>query len=263
MPGAANMPDNRRKTMQVDFDEKQREFTAYIRNPVANRPPADVSGQRMALYRELIFNNIRNFLGSNFPVIKTLLDDRQWHELVQDFFSKHVSKSPYFSEIPEEFIAFLQEERDNPADFPFLLELAHYEWVEMALSIAKEEPALNAGADCMTGLLVQPARLSPLAWPLAYQYPVHKISPAYLPGQPPDETTFLLVYRDQTDEVRFLEITHLAYRLLSLLEALQPVLIKDCISQLAKELNPLDQAAFFNAGETLARGLAERGVIVL
>ena len=32
-----------------------------------------------------------------------------------------------------------EDERDNEADFPFLLELAHYEWVEMALSIAKDD----------------------------------------------------------------------------------------------------------------------------
>ncbi len=247
--------------MKVDFNAKQREFAAYIRNPFEIPPPADVPGRRMALYRELFFNNIGNFLSSNFPVIRTLLDDQQWDELVQDFFSKHVSKSPYFSEIPEEFIAFLQAERDNPEDFPFLLELAHYEWVEMALFIAKEESAVNAGD--IDDLSNQPVRLSPLAWPLVYQYPVHKISPANLPGQPPAQATFLVVYRDQSDDVHFLEITPLAYRLLSLIEQLQPVPIKAGLSQLAKELNPSDQAAFFSAGETLVGGLVERGVIVM
>jgi len=249
--------------MNVDFNAKQREFAAYLRNPVKNSPPADVPTQRMALYRELFFNNIDNFLSSNFPVIKTLLEGPQWHELVQDFFSHHVSKSPYFSEIPEEFIVFLQQERDNPADYPFLLELAHYEWVEMALSIAKEEPTINAGIEPIDGLHVNPARLSPLAWPLAYQYPVHKISPAYLPQEPPDEATFLVVYRDRYDEVHFLEITPLAYRLLTLIEELQPVHIKDCLGQLAKEFTPPDQANFIDAAETLVSELAKRRVIVI
>jgi hypothetical protein len=39
-------------------------------------------------------------------------------------------------------IAYLQNERKtNADDYPFILELAHYEWVEMALSIAQEELA--------------------------------------------------------------------------------------------------------------------------
>ena len=67
-----------------------------------------------------------------------------------------------------------------------MLELAHYEWVEMALSIAKEELVINnRGFD---DLLNKNIRLSPLAWPLAYQYPVQKISPDYLPADAPRTT---------------------------------------------------------------------------
>jgi Uncharacterized protein conserved in bacteria len=174
--------------MKVDFNAKQREFAAYIRNPEANPAPADVAKQRMAMYRELFFNNIENFLSSNFPVIRKLLDDQQWQALAQDFFANHTCESPYFSEIPEEFIGFLQQERSHLDDFPFLVELAHYEWVEMALSIAKEELVINPLP--ITDLSTKSLQVSPLAWPLAYQYPVHKIAPNFLPLTPPESATF-------------------------------------------------------------------------
>ena len=115
------------------------EFAAYIRDPENNPVPADVKEQRMVMYRELFFNNIEGFLSGNFPVLRKILDDQQWFALAQDFFAKHPCQSPHFSQIPEEFLDYLQNERDSSEDFPFMLELAHYEWVEMALSIAKED----------------------------------------------------------------------------------------------------------------------------
>lgn len=245
--------------MNVDFNAKQREFAAYIRNPFQNPAPADVPEARMAMYRELFFNNIDNFLASNFPVIRAILDDRQWFELAQDFFSQHVAKSPYFSEIPEEFIAFLQEERSKPDDFPFLLELAHYEWVEMALSIAKEEPVANPQN---TGnLLTQRIALSQLAWPLVYRYPVHKISPGFLPSQPPPQATFLVVYRNLTDDVHFLEITAMTYRLLACIEQSRPVLTVDCLGQILTDVQAPEPDKLIEGALQVLGGLVEKNIV--
>jgi len=69
-----------------DFDQKQREFAAYIRDPEHNPIPAGIQEQRMAMYRELFFNNINGFLAGNFPVLRALLTDEQWFALAQDFF---------------------------------------------------------------------------------------------------------------------------------------------------------------------------------
>ena len=149
--------------MGADFKAKQLEFTRYIRNPQSNPLPADVKPERMAIYRELIFNNIDGFLAGNFPVIRRLLSDEQWYALIQDFFVVHRSKTPYFAEIAGEFLDYLQNERNNAGDYPFLLELAHYEWVEMALSIAAESS--QAGTFGYENLAEEHVQLSPLAWP--------------------------------------------------------------------------------------------------
>ncbi|MGR9013844.1 MAG: HvfC family RiPP maturation protein [Gammaproteobacteria bacterium] len=245
--------------MRVDFKAKQLEFAAYIRDPENNPPPADVPLQRIAMYRELFFNNIDSFLSANFPVLRTLLNDRQWFELGQDFFVKHSSRSPHFSEIPEEFLAYLQNERDSSADFPFMLELAHYEWVEMALSISKETILYHP--QNLDNLLYQRVKLSPLAWPLAYQYPVQKISPDFLPETAPEVATFLVAYRDQDDEVNFIEITPITYRLLEIIQEHEVLLTEDCLKQVAEEIHHPNPEIIIAGGLQILKELTEKTVI--
>lgn len=245
--------------MSVDFKVKQLEFTRYIRDPVNNPAPADVKPERMATYRELIFNNIEGFLAGNFPVIRKILDDVQWFELAQDFFSKHTSRTPYFSEIAEEFLDYLENERANPTDFPFLLELAHYEWVEMALSIAKDE--VRAKQHLPGDLLHQTVKLSPLAWPLVYQFPVQLISPEYLPLAPPEQPTCLIAYRDQDDEVKFVEINSMTYRLLEIIQEHGRIITEACLNQVAQEFHHPNHDAIITGGLQILKDLAKKIVI--
>jgi uncharacterized protein len=245
--------------MSIDFKAKQHEFTQYIRDPAANPAPADVKPERMAMYRELIFNNIESFLAGNFPVIRKILDDEQWLELSQDFFLKHACKTPYFSEIAEEFLYYLENERSNSDDFPFLLELAHYEWVEMALSIAKEDVDPNQQEP--HNLLYQTIRLSPLAWPLLYQFPVQNISPDYLPLVSPEQPTCLLAYRGTDDEVKFIEINAVTYRMLEIIQERGQVRTEDCLKQLAAESQHPNPDIIVMGGLQIIKDLVEKTVL--
>jgi hypothetical protein len=242
-----------------DFDQKQREFAAYIRDPEHNPVPAGIQEQRMAMYRELFFNNINGFLAGNFPVLRALLTDEQWFALAQDFFANHRSESPHFSEIPEEFLYFLEHERDNADDFPFMLELAHYEWVEMVLAISKEELIINHSELTLESRV----QLSPLAWSLAYQYPVHKISPDFLPTTPAEQPTCLIVYRGTDDEVHFIEITPITYRLLAIIEAHESLIVADCLQKLIQETQHPNPELMMTAGVQILTELAEKMIVVL
>lgn len=245
----------------VDFKAKQLEFTRFIRNPEVNPMPADVKPERMAMYRELIFNNIDGFLASNFPVIRKLLDDRQWLALVQDFFSKHHCKTPYFSEIAEEFLDYLENERNEPDDYPFLLELAHYEWVEMALSIVKEDAEIvKFDADDLSNCKL---KLSPLAWPLVYRFPVHLISPEFIPLEPSGQPVCFLVYRDRSDDVKFTEINALTYRMLEIMESQDGIATIDCLSQVADEFNHLNRDSVIAGGLQILEDLVEKEVVLI
>jgi len=246
--------------MPADFKAKQLEFTRYIRNPELYSVPEDVKPERMAMYRELIFNNINSFLASNFPVIRKILDDQQWFDLVQNFFSSHSSKTPYFSEIAEEFLEYLENERNSDDDFPFLLELAHYEWVEMALSVLKEEADLSEQKS-IDELRHCTIKLSPLALPLVYRFPVHLIDPEYLPLTPPAQPTFIVVYRNLEDEVKFMEVAPMTYRLLEIIDE-QGQILADCLfKQVADESQHSDPEAIITGGLTTIKDLIEKTVI--
>lgn len=247
--------------MAVDFSTTQREFAGYIRAPFENPSPADVDPVRMAMYRELFFNNINSFLASNFPVLKTLLTDEQWREMAEDFYVRHSCRTPYFSQIAEEFLDYLQNERDNPADYPFLLELAHYEWVEMALSIAQEQATIG-DADFIADPLNRVIRLSPLAWPLLYRFPVQTISPDVLPEAPDDQPTCLIVYRDLDDDVHFLKTTPLTIRALQFLEEHGAMSGRACLERLGAEFQQLELATVFEFGARMLTELAEKGIVI-
>lgn len=247
---------------KVDFKIKQAEFAAYIRDPVNNPRPADVKKKRMDTYRELFFNNVDSFLGSNFPVLKKILTDQQWYELTQDFFSKHPSQSPYFSEIPEEFLDYLQNERYNPNDYPFLLELAHYEWVEMALSISKEHTLPVDDAFISNLLLHQNIAISALAWPLAYQYPVQQISPTFLPESVPEQATYLVVYRDSADDVHFMQINAMTFRLLLIIQSHDGIESVECLQLLATESDHPNPQILLEGGLQILQDMARKGLII-
>lgn len=189
-----------------DFQRKQYEFAAHIRDPQKNAAPDGIEDRRMAIYRDLFFNNLQSLLGNTFPVLKQLSGKERWAGLIREFMAKHEAQTPYFLEIPKEFLAFLEHEHTPDADDPrFLLELAHYEWVELALSVSTDRndlTAIDPDGDLLEGAPV----MSVLAWPLAYRYPVHRISQTYQPTEPGEQPTYLAIYRNLDNEISFMEL---------------------------------------------------------
>lgn len=247
--------------MANSFLDTQTTFTNFVRNPEKNPIPGDVKPERMLMYRELLFNNVNSFLTSNFPVLHKILEPVHWLELVQDFFSQHHCDTPYFSEIPEEFINYLQDERNvTEIDPPFMVELAHYEWVEMALSIAKHELPADT-AEFLNNPLQAPLYLSPLAWPLLYQYPVHRLSPEFQPFEAPEAPTYLVVYRDAGDDVHFSEINAVTMRLLELIQQQPGLDAEQYLRQLSEECKTTDQAAFFRYGQEFIKEMVQKAII--
>jgi hypothetical protein len=247
---------------QADFIQQQLAFAAHIRDPDNVSGPADVEDRRMAIYRELFYNNVAGFIQSGFPVLHAISDDASWHRRVRAFFRDHHCQTPYFTQIAAEFVEWLENERgEHPDDPPFLRELAHYEWVELALSISDADrhlPAVDPNGDLMDGVPV----LSPLAWPLAYQWPVQHIGPEYLPDVPGEQPTYLVVNRDRLDKVHFLEINAVTYRLLQLLSEQAAPTGQEALQQITEELGHPDPAAVIEHGRALLDDLRARNILL-
>ncbi len=243
------------------FQQQQYAFAAHIRNPNENPKPVNVPKTRMAVYNELFYNNIEGVLNSAFPVIRSLNSEEDWHALVRHFFSLHRAKTPYITELPQEFLDYLLHERVNRYDSAFLYELAHYEWVELALGIAKEESNsdhLNRDGDLMEGAPF----LSPLAWPLSYQFPVHKIAANFQPEECPEAATHLVVYRDLDDEVGFLELNPVAARLLQLIGENRQLNGRALLAQIAKKIKHPNPETVIAGGKQIFSELYRRQILL-
>ena len=244
------------------FARTQRAFAAHIRDPARCPAPAAVEDRRMAIYRDLFVNNLSSLLESAFPVLRGLLPDAHWRALIRDFLIRHRCHTPLFAEISQEFLDYLGNERGGvQEDPPFLLELAHYEWVELALGLAEDEadPALtDPSGDLMAGLPV----VSPLVWNLTYRFPVHRIAPDFQPREPGEHPTHLLVYRNCQDRVEFLETNTVTQRLLHLLRDRPGQTGLEIIEAIAMELNHPRPQQVIDAGRQLMEDLRARHIIL-
>jgi hypothetical protein len=246
-----------------EFQKKQYAFAAHIRDPQNVPAPPGIEDRRMAVYRQLFFNNVRSLLGNMFPVLRELLGDEKWSVLIRQFMQKHRAETPYFLQMPREFIGFLQngfEPSDD--DFPFLDELAHYEYIELALSIAEETDAPNR-VDPDGDLLNSVPVKSPLAWVYAYQYPVHRISKEFIPSEPAEQPVYLAVYRRPDDSVGFLELNPVTARLLESIEDNENCLSgEQLLRKLAVEMDYADVDALIKHGAAALREMRQLDVLI-
>jgi len=191
----------------------------------------------MEIYRNAIHLNIERVVSNFFPVLKKILPDDQWHAMVRDYFKQHRAYvPPFLPRYGQEFLHYLEHERDLKDDPPFILELAHYEWVEFALSIDTREiggEGINPKGDLLEGIPV----LSPLAVPLCYSYPVHTISPDNQPEEPPEQPTYLIVYRDTHYKVGFMELNQVSAKLLEKILQQKDIAGQILLEEIAEELH--------------------------
>lgn len=245
--------------MAETLRQQQYELAAHLRDPAAHAPPPGLEDRRLSIYRELFFNNIEGLLSGNFPVIRKTLGEPHWRPLVREFYARHRSHTPLFAEIGREFIRFLQERAEHGTGDPaWLADMAHYEWVELGLQIANDEfPAHDANGDLLAGIPV----LSPLAWALAYVWPVQHIGPDYQPETPPEAPTLVLVRRDAQYDIRFAEISPLVYRLIEILRAGERS-GRQALEQLAGEAGATDLPAFVEQGHAMLVRMREEGTLL-
>lgn len=234
----------------------QTQFTQHLRNPDAYGVPDGLDKRRVGVYSELIFNNISALMSEFFPVLHQMLPEQNWNDLIREFFITWRAETPYFPKLAEEFLIFLSARPGTNHEPEYLKPLAHYEWLELYLFIHEAElPTTPLSA---TELTQQRVRLSELAVPAAYQFPVHQIQPDW---QEQGAATYLLVFRDDNDSIRFFELAPLAYELLSAMASTETgINIPDWLKQKATELGQ-EQQVFVDFGMDLIKQFNQEKLI--
>lgn len=239
--------------------QTQLAFANYIRDPAKYPAPDAIASERLAVYRELFFNNVRGFLDNAFPVLCSLYKADAWLALQQHFFANTACQSPYFLHIAEQFVGFLQEYTLTEHDPAFLNELAHYEWAELYIGTKQAtQPIIPLAPN---EVINKPLALSELALLTAYQFPVQRISKSFQPDKPGELHCFL-IYRDTQDEVIFVSLNQASLLLLNQLNEQPGLIFDELIANLAASITTLTPAQLAAAALPLLQQLATKGAIV-
>lgn len=241
------------------FQRYQLAFTARLRDTKNAPPLAGVAHERMAVYEEIVFNNLFESVSACFPIASKIIGKRKWLKLNQAFMRDYSAHSPLFRKIPEQFLHYLNKPSAELQQLmpDYFNSLCHYEWVELLVSgIHEAKPQeLQPNGDLTTDIPVFSATMQLLN----YDYAVHKITPRKKPQH--KASTQLLVYRNADDAVKFMELNAVTYRLISLLlnEAMTG---RQALILLAKELQHPQPESIIEFGLSILEDLRSQGVII-
>ncbi|GIU15425.1 MULTISPECIES: DUF2063 domain-containing protein [unclassified Shewanella] len=243
----------------MSFVKVQQNFMDCIKDP-SRLPPEGIEARRMKIYRELFFNNIDGFISNAFPVLKSLYKQQDWLDLVQKFFVTHDCHTPIFLEISQEFLVFLQTEYEaTELDPPFMLELAHYEWLELVVAVAQDsaQQRLIAPSDIETKKLCVAAT----AQVAQYAYDVQHISPDYRPQEAASEPQCFCIYRDADDEVSFLNLNPLTAQVLAYMAQHESVDYQELVTWLLQTFTHIQADVLQQGCLQLLIDLSHKGII--
>lgn len=209
------------------FQRQMLQLASFARSSGQAPLPEGLAPDRAMIYRQLFLNNIGELLTSTLPLTRAQVSDPVWRHWVSSFYSQYPHSTPYFMEIAGEFVEFLNSEREtHEAELPAWAELAHYEWVQLAISVDADAAATSTNA--LSNLLAHAANgepscpadwlsvvpvLSPVSAILAYEYPVHEVTNLHAPAP-----TLILVYRDNGDRVQRMLLSPMAAQLLDAIQ---------------------------------------------
>lgn len=249
------MPD------QPSFIELQHAFTRHLRDPENVPAPGAQEERRLAIYRYAVRANVARFMADNYPRVRAVMCDRRWDAMLHDYIVRHVSRTNVFAELPLEFLAYLEHERDDGDAPPFLRELAHFDWLETLVGV--DVNVLDqTGIDCEGDLLAGIPVVNPTLRLVCYAYPVHAITPEFQPIEAPAEATRIAAFRDPANRYGFLDLSPTAAELIEHLNVHEGRSGRDVLTAMALTRHYPDLAGFVDAGGTILKRMHARGALL-
>ncbi|MGK7295975.1 MAG: HvfC family RiPP maturation protein [Candidatus Wenzhouxiangella sp. M2_3B_020] len=237
----------------------QKRFADHIRDPDRAPAPEGIEERRLAIYRRLFFNNLSNLFAANFPIARRIVPDARWRQLIRAFMAEHRATTPLFPEIGREFVRFLAEHPEHHAEWPFLAELCHWQFLATGARNDEAEPA-SVAADPQGDLLEDRPVVNPTLRLAQYRWPVHEIDADHTPGQPRD--VVLAICRKRDDGLGRMQINAMTARLLELLQENSGITGLESLSRLAAETGHSDAESLVEHGKTLLDKLRDRELIL-
>jgi uncharacterized protein len=212
---------------------------------------SQIDPKGVKLYSSLISWGQKDLMRSVYPGCARLLGDK-WIDYLEKYLEVYPPRYYNLNQCSKHFPEFLEKHAEAAVrKYPYIVELAHYEWLELELM----ESALHGQLEPFE-LPGQPAQfasfmpvLNPVAKLVSYCYPIAEIvehlqNECCLPKDVQPQDCYMLVVRcPQTQRCRFLELQKSAASLLNL-GLKQPMSYQQWLA-LAVELSagsPVEQA---------------------
>ncbi|MBX9941997.1 MAG: DNA-binding domain-containing protein [Candidatus Obscuribacterales bacterium] len=197
------------------------------------------------LYASLIEIGRLDLMASVYPCISALLG-RKFKDLVLAYYETMPADHYNLNRSASRFAAYIEQyEPTLISRHPFIMELAHFEWIELEVMEAESPNLISLGSVGKAGrgrkkvsqirqdtleteaqdFVSMSPRLADVVVFHRYQYPVMTISKTLLDGEKlprrvKKETTNMAIYRDnKSHQCRFLELGEMAFEALQMVKA--------------------------------------------
>lgn len=250
--------------------DRSRVLKRFFHNEKDRRAFSKIPFERFETYRKHISVGLLGGIEDAFPVLRSLVSEAEWNDLLNDFYLKRLTRSPIARRVFREFSHYLQKRYRGPLlkRLPYLRELAEYENVDLRLFYDVDRPVPALDVKDM-GSVTDPALLLGLVPVLnphhvlhAYRWPVHRICREFSSlkqvklGRYP-----LLVYRDpDTLQIRFLEANPLVAEFVGRMRPGRST-IETLLGALIRRHRPADPQAFVAEAIGVLAFLKEKGVL--
>lgn len=84
-------------------------FHDYVRG-LSDKLPQGYSENGMRVYRHLVYLGASQLLEAHFPQVKETLGSDAWKTLIEAFVRQSRWTSPYYGDLSDEFLQFLQQQ---------------------------------------------------------------------------------------------------------------------------------------------------------
>ncbi|MBF0804996.1 MULTISPECIES: DUF2063 domain-containing protein [unclassified Neisseria] len=176
----------------ISSAQAQAQLADHIRNPALPAPPG-IAPERLAVYTRLVRNNIKSFLDLCFSDSSLLADSEQWQGWQNRFLIEAHPESPFFNDIPPQFLAYLNSLPQHERPSENMLAVMDFE-----TALLHAETAIQPDSDGRWH------EHSVLSWAPAAQlqyYPCDFVSIG--PEQIEDSPCHVLTWRNRSNEVYY------------------------------------------------------------
>lgn len=162
--------------------------------------------KRIEVYRDLVKNSFTDLITKIYRNTHKLLH-KNWKTLISKYIETYPPNSPILNKVAENFPLFLDRQKEIIKKYPFIHELALYEWLEVEVYERTGEPANRRFGEKNKGFV-----LNPIYEICKFKYPIpnitEKIEAGKTLGKVSKSPMNILIYRDpKTLNVRFNEIS--------------------------------------------------------